>query len=592
MGENFYLTILSYCENRKPILDPTDPKVMNDLPNQIQLLIFISRIQNITFSLNDDPKTNPYYFILGKTKEIEAINNCFIAGVSDGINSLQYKKKNEAYINSFELHRNKQKNGIAHVYLCDCYYVYEVIPCGWFHSGMDPNGKCPMCGKSIGYKPPYVSIEKREGHSIVITPEEYEKAVKSYGEMVKETPHRFIQDMEKELKEDFLKISNKGYERVFEENFEMINYKIRGLTPIATRIFALIIDSIINGLTQNGKITENELKILMTEKNNPNQFQNLEPLKYLWEIIRKEFSGLKGLLPKNLEPQYLIVFNIFINSLREFLGKYPFSIDKVQRETLETQANAEIDKIVKNLDNSIRDYMLQSAEARNVKTTDIYAVIDELNSPSPKDYLFRFFRTGSSAELRKQIDVPNLPNSKFLKSFFLFQEELLLLKNAFPMVAFLNDVLEHYKLKLERSKAKELKIKDFLTTKHRKEAFYKFQEALETFATWKGFIWQLDCHPLPPKPLFREDDDLAFLLVDKKELGFGMYSYILLNNIINLQNRILNELNKNQLRLREESQMILQKVNESQLFGVSLENLVDIETNILRNSCSNLEYGK
>ena len=160
MGENFYLTILSYCENKKPILDPTDLKVMNDLTNQIQLLIFISRIKNITFSLNDDPKTNPYYFILGKTMEIEAINNCFIEGVSDGINSLQYKKKNEAYMNSFELHRNKQKNGIAHVYLCDCYYVYKVIPCEWFHSGMDPNGKCPMwCGKSIGYKPPIVSIE-------------------------------------------------------------------------------------------------------------------------------------------------------------------------------------------------------------------------------------------------------------------------------------------------------------------------------------------------------------------------------------------------------------------------------------------------
>lgn len=59
--------------------------------------------------------------------------------------------------------------------------------------------------------------------------------------------------------------------------------------------------------------------------------------------------------------------------------------------------------------------------------------------------------------------------------------------------------------------------------------------------------WQLECHPRPAKSSISDQDGIAFLLADKKELGYGMHTYVLLNNLILLQNMILNELNRNQV---------------------------------------------
>ena len=75
-------------------------------------------------------------------------------------------------------------------------------------------------------------------------------------------------------------------------------------------------------------------------------------------------------------------------------------------------------------------------------------------------------------------------------------------------------------------------------------AFEEFKKAWEEFTKSEKFIWQLECHRLAKKETFNEDDDLAFILADKQELGFGMYAFTLLNNIIDLQYTILRELNK------------------------------------------------
>ncbi len=157
---------------------------------------------------------------------------------------------------------------------------------------MDQNGKCPSCGKSIGYKPPNAAIEKREGHFIILTPDEYDKEFQIFRgfnpSFVAETPRKYVQDLENEMKVENQNISKKGYERIFEQNFENVNYTLRNLSSIGTRTYSLIIHSIFNALYQNLKLSENELKLLMNEKNNANQNleANNEALKYLWQIMR------------------------------------------------------------------------------------------------------------------------------------------------------------------------------------------------------------------------------------------------------------------------------------------------------------------
>jgi len=198
-------------------------------------------------------------------------------------------------------------------------------------------------------------------------------------------------------------------------------------------------------------------------------------------VADNEDFVLKSLVPNNLEGQCLPVLMTILNSFRNFLSKSPYLDDINLRKSLETQTNLELTNTMNNLENEIRDYMTSSAEVRSVKPTDIFSIIDEVNVPNEIDALFRFSKMGSSKDLNLLVEVPNLPNSKYLLIFFKFIPELLLLKNVYPIIEFINQVLAFYKMKIDRSKSKEYKIRDFLTTYERKQSFLKFQEAWEAF---------------------------------------------------------------------------------------------------------------
>jgi hypothetical protein len=150
--------------------------------------------------------------------------------------------------------------------------------------------------------------------------------------------------------------------------------------------------------------------------------------------------------------------------------------------------------------------------------------------------IFRLTRTGSWDDLKTEF-MNTKPNFHFLKLLIDKFEDIKLLSNLYPIITFTNYMLNLCNYKYSRNEAKEIKIKDVIQGNLTAEnLFIEFAKSYKNIS-YNATQWQ--CKVLPPLEGLTIDIPLSFVLIDDRELGYGMYIAAAFQYLGTIQNELL-----------------------------------------------------
>jgi hypothetical protein len=397
------------------------------------------------------------------------------------------------------------------LYECMCGFLYTIGDCTrpYYVS------QCPNCAKQIGG----TGHVLMQGHKNLINAD-------NRGE-----PNR------KQWVIDYLRTklrNNPGYVAKMADELSM-HYSIRGLSSIGFRFFNFFNHSIIYLLTEFGAVDEKSLSNLIQIKG-----ISVNPKEYLIKHLCTDIVKLSDLIKSK---EWYIFFHVVFNEFFT-LNKDPFRFDSaIEREKFEIAFQTKIIQPKLNkLAGEITDYKLFF---NNDKKLNYLSIInenfaeEEIKSLSNHDLfrIFRYTRLGYWEDLKNEFLKKKVPYQLVKLLVEKFDELTNLSECLHPIIQFSNYMLNLCNLRYTRAEAKEKKIREvILDNKTAENLFINFAQAWKRIA-YKATQWQ--CKSLPVLDKIDLDLPLSFVLIDDRELGYGMYMAAALQYLGSIQNEVL-----------------------------------------------------
>lgn len=505
-------------------------------------------------SLKKKNKNNLFSSLISNEDAKNIIKNSFLPGISPIIiRHRENLKKLEEILNT-----KKEKEG---VYVCDCGFIYTILPCGY----PIEIKKCEICKNQIGgleHK-----IVKREGHMRIFR-DKYERQnnflnlnyidknmnnmlLNEYKEYIKKKENVILSEKE-HLYPDF--ISKNSF---INEN----NEKTREMDNLTYRVMNFILYSHIFYSYLLNILSENEIKFFL--------INNMD----LYDILENDWTILEKLIRnyENIEDMQQFI-NIIYYILENELNNCEKIFDtKEKRDLYEKQINNKINNLL-NI-NKINLEELQKNYEENLKLLkldkkSIYILINEKTYAEDKEYIedpclkdlqyFMLSNCPDSKLLKEKIKFINDKEKKYplLNQILFNKQRIEYLQNLPTINKVCNLLLQKYSFNITRkeakttmfSKEKDSIINDFFGFNENSKN--KFNNLMEKYTKcWNNIKYnsnkylcgkEMNIHEI----INYEEELLANYLVDDGELNYGMYLASAYQNFIEEENIFIDNISK------------------------------------------------
>jgi hypothetical protein len=396
------------------------------------------------------------------------------------------------------------------LYECTCGFLYMIGDC----TRPAYVSACPNCTGKIGGQGHVLTT----GHICLINADNRnEPGRKKY----------VIEYLGKKLR------NNSGYVAKMADELSM-HYSIRGLSSISFRFLNFFNHSVIYLLLELGYLEEKTLSNVIFVKD-----MVIKPRDYLVKHMTTDIAKISELIKSK---EFYIFMHVVFNEFLQ-LSKEGFRFDTaIEREKFEIAFQTKI--IQPKLDKLAGEISGYKLFFNNDKKLTYLSILnenfqdDEIKSLPNYDLfrIFRYSRLGNWEDLRTEF-IKKKANYQFLKLLIEKFDELTLLSNLYPIMNFTNYIMNLCNYRFSRAEAKEKKIRDVVEGNPTAEGlFIEFAKAWKKIA-YKATQWQ--CKSLPVLDGIHIDLPLSFVLVDDRELGYGMYMAAAFQYLGMIQNEVL-----------------------------------------------------
>ena len=538
--QNFYENLMSnnFYANLKSKL----PTKYNFKDDKLYIILFILKFVLISIKNN---KSNIFSSLLIKQKASKILKESFLPGIPLSMNSnysIHFKELD------MHLKTKKVKEG---AYVCSCGNFYSILPCG-FPTQLS---EC-SCGQKIGGE--HHKLFRRNGHMRIFLNDAARREQLSLSYADKTMPNmlladykKFVEEKEKQLidKEQKVKLINQS--DFVNPNQYLTERKIDDLT---FRVLNFILYSHILYANIIGILTDNEIKCLEIE--GMTIFNILEEDYKIILMIIKQLYILKDMKE-------------FMNMVYYALEKYIEETEEIfstrqKRETFEIKINNIINSSVKNTKNEtykkLKSNYKENIKNLNLNKKSLKIIIQQEYFPTETEYqnhpLFK--------EL-KYFMLSNCPSIDLLKNNFKNiidaykkypvldkilnnNHEIQLLQNIPILNEVSNSFRKFYSYNIERKEAKEKSVgteKEKIINNIYNGDKQKYEYSMKRFEIgWNNIkerAIKFGCRMEMPVHEIKnyEDEKIAFFLVDKSDLYFGMYLSAAYDSLISIQSSFI-----------------------------------------------------
>ena len=556
------------------------PSIQNLSSENYEILLYSHKLSLIcSFS-----KANSVYSKILNPEILNNISNIYIPGGEPNDSLL---------IESGEQIKKYFQNGKEAVYMCSCYFWYNIGNCG----RPVETFPCKICGQTIGGTN-YV-LYNRAGHVRICDDNQIPNDGNKY-----KTISQLMTEVENERKKQI-----KGFKRVKTSFFKSIDKIVRNMSNVTYRVLSFIFYSCIYYNEKLGYLKNNDLNNFYfsdaSEKNedaskknedasekNEDASKKKESIEYIlietWKILKEE-----------LLKREITNIQCFLNMIIPKISEIIFENDKGminenERFEFENKFNEVIENSILNYKDYYEDYIKNNKEILEIEDDTIKSILQEtsdINNLSPKNFpLINYFYATNYPNYEKfweqfssipKVDIEYPVISKYLYTSQDI-EGIKFLENFHLINPFVTFMLDKYSNKISREEAKKRTIKGELeNNEEMKKLFEKFKKG------WKNIYKDLsnyDCNGQLPEKNITEDDCLAYCLNDNLENDYGKYIATAYKDFITYQNEFLKPLienNSNNEYLYPYSNqikkaIIVQNASKKEIVTLNIKNKNDI----------------
>ena len=520
------------------------PKNYEYKDERINIILFILKV--ILLSINNEKK-NIFSSLLNKEKAHKIIKESFLPGMTLAKKSIYTEELKD-------IDNHLKSRGVREgAYVCSCGKFYTIDPCG-FPTRIS---ECFNCKEKIGGEN-HILI-RREGHMRIFLNDEARKSQLSIYYADKEIPNMLLDEYKiyaenKEKnneKEQNLNLMNK-------DEFMMLNLDLsnRKIDNLSFRVLNFILYSHLFFANIIGILTDEEVK----------RFQ-IEELS-IFEIIEKDYEIINILIK---EINHIKDIKEFMNILYYVLEKSIESEEifetKEKRGEFEKKINNAIDSSILNSDSNIFK-KLKNNYKENIKNLklnkkSLKKIINQEYSPDEEDY-----KSHAYLKELKFFMISNCPNIEMFKDSFKNINDRMMkypvinkILNSYEDIELLqiipnlnevsNSFRQYYSYNIERKVAKEKSVeseKEKIINNIFNGDEKKFDESMKNYQNcWNKIKEKVIKFGCRDEMIVHEiknylDEKIAFFLVDKGELNYGMYLSAAYDYLIMIQNSFANSI--------------------------------------------------
>ena len=551
---------------------------INDLTQQ-QFEIIMYSLRFILRTSQSKNKNNFYYNLLTKQCK-NFIKNNYIIGTLP-FNNIFLK----SYY-SLNILMNSPCPYKVGYYICTCGQYYTLGNCTCpTEKRACLNKKCNLRIGGTFHK----LIGKEEGqtdHWRIIL-EEKDKKITMYSEKaIKDgrIPCMFLDEYKRKYVDKYINEQPKGIKKEDADDFSERNQShIRTLDELSFRILNYILYSHLFFSNILDNFNDDEMK-LYTHGN----FTCFRMIEKNWEIIEtilkeKEINNIKSFM------------NIIFDKFGELLEKAENMPKIEQRQKFETEIRNYFEHLINNKEEYIKMEDNYNNYNEIIKGSNHHSLIEILSEnyspfeniydkekyPNMEMFLISKYANMNDLEicLKKKSDYAR--NYCLLNQVFAFNEEYRLIENIENMNRLVDYLYKKYNNKIERDKAKDIKIKDCFENENIEEINKDLLiPYIESWNKIKSKCKKYSCRPEMPELTITNEHTLNYFLPDDGELYGGMYLASAYRNAIDWQNNfidnIINSISDNSL-LKSYSSQLNQTIHVQE---ATKENLVIINQKI------------
>ena len=573
----FQKNIISIYTNFNSLIKQL-PSIQNLSSENYEILLYSHKLSLIcSFS-----KANSVYSKILNPEILNNISNIYIPGGEPNDSLL---------IESGEQINKYFQNGKEAVYMCSCYFWYNVGNCG---QPME-TFSCKICGQTIGGTDH--KLYNRPGHVRICN----DNQIPNDGTQYK-TLNQLMTEVENEKK-----IQIKGFKRVKTSFFKSIDKIVRNMSNVTYRVLSFIFYSCIYYNEKLGYLKNNDLNNFYfsdASKKNEDASKKNEDASEKNEDVSKKKESIEyilietwKILKEELLKREITNIQCFLNMIIPKISEIIFENDKGlinenERFEFENKFNEVIENSILNYKDYYEDYIKNNKEILEIEDDTIKSILQEtsdINNLSPENFpLINYFYTTNYPNYEKfweqfssipKVDIEYPVISKYFSQDI---NDIKFLENFHLINPFVTFMLDKYSNKISREEAKKRTIKGELeNNEEMKKLFEKFKKG------WKNIYKNLsnyDCaDPLPEKNI-TEDDCLAYCLNDNLENDYGKYIATAYKDFITYQNEFLKPLienNSNNEYLYPYSNqikkaIIVQNASKKEIVTLNIKNKNDI----------------
>ena len=574
------------------------PKDYEFIDEKLNIILFILKF--ILISINNN-KPNLYSALLNKEKAQKLLIDSFLPGIP--------LSKNSNYLNQFEEINKylKTKEVNEGAYVCSCGFFYYIEPCGFPTEIIN----CPTCGEKIGGE--HNKLFRREGHMRIFIDEKARKSQLDISYADKEMPNMLLDEYKKFIdnKESLCIQKEQMTDLINKKQFinDYLNLSRRNIDNLTFRVLNFILYSHIFYSNVIGILSDEEIKNLKIE--GMSIFNILEEDYRIIQVLIKDINHIKDI-------------NEFMNILYYTLGK---DIDekifekKEKRDEYEKRINNTIDSCIlintSDIFRKLKSNYKNNINYLNLNKKSLKKIVHQYYSPNENEYInhpylkeLKFFMLSNCPSidlLKNELKSKYNNNNYYMKYPLLYKilnenYEIELLQNIPIINEISNSFRRYYSYNIERKDAREKSVgseKENLINNLFNGDSQKFNNLMEKFQkSWNnikdiairyGCKSEMKIHEINNF----ENEKIAFFLVDKGELNFGMYLAAAYENLIIIQNNFIDSIvdlsydNKNDSIHKNFINQLKKKIYIQEADRNDIPKICDeVKLNEIINSCS------
>ena len=484
-------------------------------------------------------KTNNFYYNLLTPRCKENINNNYIIGTLP-FNNIFLK----SYYSLNVLLRSPTPIPTGY-YICTCGQYYTLGNCTCPSVTFNCyNSNCKLKISGTGHKLLGPEAGQTDHWRVIL--EEKDKKVTSWAEReinAGKIPCIFLDEYKKRYVDKYINQQPKGIKKEEVEDFIERKDSVRTLDELSFRLLNFILYSHIFFNNILGNITDDDVKLYTH-----GDFTCFRMIEKTWEMIENILNE-KGI--NNIKS----FMNIIFDKCGELLGTLGDVSTIEIRQNIETEIRKYIEELIKNKEiynEAETNYNKYNEKLKGSDPNALIEILSENYSPfdeevyKPENYpnlkLLLISKYPSMLELERCLGMQPDYSKNFclLNQVFIANEEYGLIENIGNINKLVDYLFKKYNNKIERDKAKSLKIKECFENENFEEIKSNLIEPyINSWNKIKSKCTKYLCRPDMPELNITMDHTLIHFLPDDGELYGGMYLASAYKNIIDWQNSFI-----------------------------------------------------